>query len=80
VTYLLPAPLGMRIGRIEVRFWLRSAAWAVEFWQWPHHDVVKRDQVQRACVGFQIGPVELGFWLHNPGQYALVPERAGQDS
>jgi hypothetical protein len=80
LTRLLPAALGMRIGRIEMRLWLRLDAWAVEFWQWPHPDVVKRDQVQRACVGFQIGPVDLGFWLHNPGQYALVPQRAGQDS
>jgi hypothetical protein len=80
LTRLLPAALGMRIGRIEMRLWLRLDAWAVAFWQWPHQDVVERDQVQRACVGFQIGPVELGFWLHNPGQYALVPQRAGQDS
>ena len=63
------------MGRIEIRFWPYTEAWTVAFWQWPHQDVVKRDQVQRAYIGFQIGPVELGFWLHNPGQYALIPQR-----
>ena len=69
----------MRMGRIEIRFWPYTEAWAVAFWQWPHRDVVKHDQVRRAYVGFQIGPVELGFWLHNPGQYVLVPQRAAHD-
>jgi hypothetical protein len=68
--------VGMRIGRIEIRLWLRPEEWTVELWQWPHQDVVKRDQVQRAFVGLQIGPVELGFWLLKPGQYVLVPQRA----
>ena len=69
----------MRFGRIEMRFWPYRETWAVAFWQWPHQDVVKRDQVQTACVGFQIGPVELGFWLHNPGQYVLLSRRAAHD-
>ena len=69
----------MRISRVEIRVWPYAEAWAVAFWQWPHQDVVKRDQVQKAYVGFQIGPGELGFWLHNPGQYALVSQRAAHD-
>jgi len=67
------------MGRIEIRFWPYTEAWTVAFWQWPHQDVVKRDQVRRAYIGFQIGPVELGFWLHNPGQYALIPQRDAHD-
>src|SRR5215212_1261851 len=67
--------VGMRIGRIEIRLWVHPEDWTVELWQWPHEDVVKRYQVQRAFVGLQIGPVDLGFWLLEPGQYVLVPQR-----
>ena len=63
MTYLLPAPLGMRIGRIEVRFWLRSAAWAVEFWQWPHHDVVKRDDSATRTAVLMIAVLVVLFGL-----------------
>ncbi len=64
----------MRIGRIEFRLRPRLRDWAVELWQWPHQEFVKRHKVKRALVAVQIGPVELGFWIGKPGQYALILE------
>ena len=66
----------MRISRIEIRLRLQPGDWAVELWQWPHQEFVKRHQVKRALVAVQIGPVEVGFWMIKPGEYAIVPEKA----
>ena len=63
----------MRIAWVEIRLrpWPRD--WAVELWQWPHQDFIKRHNVKRGFFGVQIGPVEMRFWVFKPGQYAIVP-------
>ena len=63
----------MRIGWVEIRLRPYPEDWAVERWQWPHQDFVKRHKVKTALFGLQIGPIELGFWVFKPGQYAIVP-------
>src|SRR5215208_3754816 len=63
----------MRIAWVEIRLHPHPRDWAIELWQWPHQEFVKREKVKIALFGIQMGPVEFCLWLFKPGQYAIVP-------